>query len=160
MLSGHHYWNLEAYQETQDLVGRYAQFDASKFVATDGALIPTGQLTDVSGTPMDFRKAKSIGGSINATATGAFCGTGCVGFDDCWISTTTTLKEPVFSIWSVNSGIKLDIITNQPALQVYSCNGIFNSTLPIRGRKTKVAQRRTMRTIHVLSLKARASSTR
>jgi aldose 1-epimerase len=76
MLSGHHYWNLEAYQETQDLVGHHAQLDASRFIATDGHLIPTGQLTPVAGTAMDFRKAKSIGGSINATAEAQFCGTG------------------------------------------------------------------------------------
>lgn len=79
MLSGHHYWNLEAYQETQDLVGHHAQLGASKFVATDGALIPTGALTDVKNTPLDFRKAKSIGGSINATAEGQFCGTSMYG---------------------------------------------------------------------------------
>lgn len=76
MLSGHHYWNFEAYQETQDLVGHHAQFGASKFVATDGQLIPNGQLTHVSGTPLDFREAKSIGGSINATAAEEYCGTG------------------------------------------------------------------------------------
>ncbi|KAF8076540.1 galactose mutarotase-like domain-containing protein [Lyophyllum atratum] len=135
MLSGHHYWNLEAYQETQDLVGHHAQFDASKFVATDGTLIPNGQLTDVSETPMDFREAKSIGGSINATAAGAFCGTGCVGFDNCWVFDKNDSKKPVFSMWSVNSGIKLDLITNQPALQIYSCNGIFNATRPIPRKK-------------------------
>lgn len=76
MLSGHHYWNFEAYEETQDLNGHLAQFGASKFVATDGLLIPNGKLTDVSHTPMDFRKATSVGGSITATAGKEFCGTG------------------------------------------------------------------------------------
>lgn len=76
MLSGHHYWNLEAYQESQDLVGHYAQFDSSKFIATTGALIPTGELTPVDGTAMDFRKAKSIGNAIPETAEAQFCGTG------------------------------------------------------------------------------------
>jgi len=131
MLSGHHYWNLEAYQETQDLVGHIAQFDASHFIATDGNLIPTGQLTPVQGTPMDFRKAKSIGGSINATAEAQFCGTGCVGFDNAWVYDNNDCKKPVFSIWSVNSGIKLDVTTDQLALQIYSCNGIFDPALPI-----------------------------
>lgn len=49
MLSGHHYWNLEAYEETQDLNGHIAQFEASRFIATDGNLIPTGKLTPVAG---------------------------------------------------------------------------------------------------------------
>lgn len=75
LLSGHHYWNLEAYQETQDLVGHHAQFDASRVIGTDGILIPNGTLLNVEGTPLDFRKAKSIGGSINATAPFQYCGT-------------------------------------------------------------------------------------
>jgi aldose 1-epimerase len=122
MLSGHHYWNLEAYKETKDLVGHHAQIASSRFVATDGALIPTGKLTKVEGTPLDFRKAKSIGGSINATAEGEYCGTGqrrdrivrskfvliyilgCVGFDNAWVYDRGA--KSVFSTWSVNSGIK------------------------------------------------------
>ncbi|KAJ6598912.1 galactose mutarotase-like domain-containing protein [Mycena vulgaris] len=131
MLSGHHFWNLEAYQETQDLLGHFAQFDASRIIATDGILVPTGQLTPVEGTPLDFRKAKSIGGSINATAAAQYCGTGCVGFDNCWIYDKNNFEDPVFSIWSVNSGIKLDVTTDQPALQIYTCNGIFNPASPI-----------------------------
>jgi aldose 1-epimerase len=83
MLSGHHYWNLEAYQESQDLVGHHAQFQSSKFVATDGHLIPTGQLRDVQNTPLDFRKSKSIGSSIPATAAEQFCGTGEFGLFKC-----------------------------------------------------------------------------
>ncbi|KAJ7368453.1 galactose mutarotase-like protein [Mycena albidolilacea] len=131
MLSGHHYWNLEAYQETQDLVGHYAQFDSSKFIATTGTLIPTGELTPVDGTAMDFRKPKSIGNAIPETAEAQFCGTGCVGFDNAWVYDNNDCKKPVFSIWSVNSGIKLDVTTDQLALQVYSCNGIDNPALPI-----------------------------
>ena len=75
MLAGHHYWNLEAYQETQDLVGHIAQFDASRVIGTDGILVPNGKLIEVNRTPLDFRVAKSIGGSINATAPFQFCGT-------------------------------------------------------------------------------------
>jgi len=131
MLSCHQYWNLEAYQETQDLVGHFAEFEASKIVSTNGLLIPNGQTTPVQGTPLDFRKAKSIGGSINATAEAQYCGTGCVGFDNCWIYDDNDSKKPVFSIWSVNSGIKLEVTTNQPALQIYTCNGIFNPDVPI-----------------------------
>jgi len=137
MLSCHHYWNLEAYQETQDLVGHIAEFEASKIVTTDGLLIPNGQTTPVEGTPLDFRKAKSIGASINATAEAQFCGTGCVGFDNCWIYDDNDDKKPAFSLWSVNSGIKLEVTTNQPALQIYTCNGIFNATLPIPRKESQ-----------------------
>ncbi|KAF9486042.1 galactose mutarotase-like protein [Pholiota conissans] len=137
MLSGHHYWNLEAYQESQDLVGHHAQFQSSKFIGTDGHLIPTGQLLDVQNTPLDFRKAKSIGASIPATTGEQFCGTGCVGFDNCWVFDEVDEKKAAFSMWSVNSGIKVSISTNQPALQVYTCNSIFNNTNPIPRKTTQ-----------------------
>jgi len=131
MLSCHHYWNLDAYEVVDDLVGHYAQFDASRVIATDGILIPTGELFEVAGTPLDFREAKSIGASINATAEFEYCGTGCVGFDNCWIYDDNNGETPAFQMWSVNSGIKLEVTTDQRALQVYTCNGIFNASLPI-----------------------------
>lgn len=75
---------------------------------------------------------------------------GCDGFDNCWIYDNNTEDKPVFSLWSTNSGIRcvvhyganivpayrrfiyrLDVTTNQPALQVYTCDGIFNASLPI-----------------------------
>ncbi|KAH8105953.1 galactose mutarotase-like protein [Cristinia sonorae] len=131
MLSGHHYWNLEAYKESQDLLGHVSQFPASRVITTNGLLIPDGKLLDVSNTPLDFRKAKSIGESINSTAPFEFCGTGCVGFDNCWIYDKVQPRQPKMSMWSKQSGIKLDVFTDQPALQVYTCNGIFNAELPI-----------------------------
>ncbi|KAL0067572.1 hypothetical protein AAF712_005287 [Marasmius tenuissimus] len=129
MLSGHHFWNLEAYQESEDLSSHFMQFNSSRFVATDGNLIPNGELPTVEGTPLDFRVAKSIGDSIPDTAAEEYCGTDCVGFDNCWVYDNNTGTEPIFSVWSENSGIKLDVITDQPALQIYTCNGL-DGTIP------------------------------
>ncbi|KAH9914489.1 galactose mutarotase-like domain-containing protein [Epithele typhae] len=132
MLSAHQFWNLEAYQETQDLRGHVVQINSSKIIATDGNLIPNGSFIEVEGTPLDFRTATSIGDQINATAAAQYCGTGCVGFDNAWIYDTEdpSVSSP-FSIWSTNSGIKLEVVTNQPALQIYSCNGIFSAADPV-----------------------------
>ncbi|KAJ7068416.1 galactose mutarotase-like domain-containing protein [Mycena amicta] len=132
MLSTHNYINLDAYDApANDLVDHVMRIQSDKIVATDGNLIPNGKFIPVQGTPLDFRTAKSIGANINATAAAQYCGTGCVGFDNCWIYDDKVKTEPVFSIWSTNSGIKLDVTTNQPALQIYTCNGIFNPDVPI-----------------------------
>ena len=40
--------------------------NADKFVEVDDELIPTGNLLDVTNTPMDFRTAKEIGLEINS----------------------------------------------------------------------------------------------
>lgn len=76
MLSGHHYWNFEAYQETQTLDDHFAEFPASHVIGTDGILIPDGSLINVTDTPLDFRTAKSIGAAINQTTGLNYCGTG------------------------------------------------------------------------------------
>lgn len=143
MLSSHVYWyahfrhffwdyiiflnlrNLEAYQESQDLNQHFAEFQASRIIAGDGILIPTGKITDIDGTAADFRKSKSIGQAISQTKAGEFCGTGntlfkstasqiakcasvigCTGFDNCWLYDSPKSQAPKFSIWSANSGIK------------------------------------------------------
>ncbi|TFK75769.1 galactose mutarotase-like protein [Pluteus cervinus] len=137
MLSGHHYWNLEAFQETQDLSGHHAQFMASKYIATDGKLIPTGELADVNNTPMDFRSGRVVGPSINTTAEAQYCGTDCVGYDNAWVFDNNDGKSSVMSFWSQNSGIKMDITTNQPAVQIYSCNGLWNAKTPIPRKKSQ-----------------------
>ncbi|KAH8830474.1 galactose mutarotase-like domain-containing protein [Flagelloscypha sp. PMI_526] len=134
LLSSHNYWNLEGYKETQDLNGHIAQFKSSKIVATDGNLIPNGKFTDISGTlfsMIDFSEAKSIGKMLNATAEYEYCGTGCVGIDNAFIYEGNSGRSPAFSLWSKNSGIRLDITTEQVALQIYTCNGIYNATNPI-----------------------------
>ena len=41
LLSGHHHWNLEAYQETQDLSGHYPWIDSSEIIAINGPMVPT-----------------------------------------------------------------------------------------------------------------------
>ncbi|KZP17313.1 galactose mutarotase-like protein [Athelia psychrophila] len=135
LLSCHQYWNFEAYQETQDLSGHYAEFASSKIIATNGLLIPNGSFVEVEGTPLDFRKAKSIGKAINETTTDGYCGTGCIGFDNCFVYDDNKDDKPIFSMWSVNSGIKLEVTTNQQALQMYTCDGIYNATNPIPRKK-------------------------
>ena len=94
MLTGHYYWNLEAYQESQDLNAHYVQCNASKFVATDGNLIPTGELLTVDNTPIDFRKAKSVGLSISETTSNPeeFCGNGMLLFFSTIISVRICFK--------------------------------------------------------------------
>ncbi|KAH7931243.1 galactose mutarotase-like protein [Leucogyrophana mollusca] len=133
MLSCHQYWNLEAYEETQDLSGHYAQIMSSKVIGTDGLLIPNGSFVEAEGTPLDFHAAKSIGNTIPSTASYEYCGTECTGFDNAFIYDKDVMNngKTQFSMWSINSGIRMDVVTNQPALQMYTCNGIYNATLPI-----------------------------
>lgn len=70
------YRNLDAYQGSSNLDDHFAQFYASRYIQTDGILVPNGTIANTSGTPLDFSTAKSLGAAINETIGLNLCGTG------------------------------------------------------------------------------------
>ena len=63
-LTNHAYFNL-AGQGSGDILGHLLTIQADKFTPVDAALIPTGELRDVAGTPFDFRKSTAVGAHID-----------------------------------------------------------------------------------------------
>lgn len=80
MLSNHAYWNLDAYQGSEDLSTHYIQVHADKYVAGDSILIPTGELPSVSGTALDLRQPIQVKAAVEKTAGTDLCGPGCTGY--------------------------------------------------------------------------------
>lgn len=70
--------NLDAYRGADNLDKHFMQFKSSRYIQTDGILIPNGTFGSVKGTPLDFNEAKSVGGAVNATVGFDLCGTGMV----------------------------------------------------------------------------------
>ncbi|CAD6985650.1 unnamed protein product, partial [Tilletia controversa] len=125
MLSSHVYWQLEAYNETEGATILDHVFHlprADKYIETDSILIPTGVISNVSGTGYDFRQARTFRSLFNRTQ--GFCGAGCQGWDTCFVMSEHERDEPVIELWSTKSGIKLSVRTDQDAFQVYTCDGI------------------------------------
>ncbi|KAG7090153.1 hypothetical protein E1B28_011762 [Marasmius oreades] len=119
MLTQHIYWNLDAFQDgTNDILSHHLQVDSSKVVDLDGNAIPTGKFISATGTPFDFRNEQEIGARWNTTKD--LCGPGCQGYDHCWIYDRNVSSRTGTSLWSDKSGIRLDITSNQPAVQVYT----------------------------------------
>jgi aldose 1-epimerase len=54
-LSNHSYFNLSG-NAKRDILNQEVQIDASRLVAVNKVLIPTGVLMPVAGTPFDFTK--------------------------------------------------------------------------------------------------------
>ncbi|KAM0753353.1 galactose mutarotase-like protein [Meredithblackwellia eburnea MCA 4105] len=122
MLTSHTYWNLDGYQDSQTALDHTLFVKSSKFIETDGILIPTGEIGKINlGSPMDFNTPNIIGSRIKDTS--GLCGTGCTGYDTCFLYDENDGKDVVMELSSKLSGIKLSVRTNQPAAQVYSCNG-------------------------------------
>lgn len=139
MLANHIYWNLNAFKEDTILEDTFLQLPLSqRYVATDGILIPNGTILDVSQSNhgvMDFTAGKLVGQDLKYSD--GVCGTGCVGYDNCFLvdrPPSTAAPDSLASVLKMNSsttGISLEVVTNQQALQIYACNG-QNGTIPVK----------------------------
>ncbi|MBN2653355.1 MAG: galactose mutarotase [Spirochaetales bacterium] len=121
-LTPHLYFNLNG--EGSVLDHRF-KINGSAYLPTDAQLIPTGQLTDVTGTPFDFRNFKKIGQDINVKNPDLVFGGG---YDHNWVidGFDGTMREQCHLIGD-KSGIQMQIFANQPGLQFYSGNFLDGS---------------------------------
>ena len=89
--------------------------NADKFTPVDADLIPTGELKDVAGTPMDFRKPNALGARISANDEQLTFGGG---YDHNWV----LKKGPAATAYDPGSGRFLEVVTSEPGVQMYSGN--------------------------------------
>ncbi|KAH8695441.1 putative aldose 1-epimerase [Talaromyces proteolyticus] len=137
MLANHVYWNLDAFQSPTILNDTLHMPLASRYVGGDSILIPNGTIIEVSDTPhgaIDYTTGKQVGQDF-AYAEG-ICGFNCTGVDTCFVNDPEPFYPagglvPIIHLSSPFTGITLDVATNQPAQQIYTCNG-QNGTIPIK----------------------------
>ena len=117
-LTNHCYFNLSGGKEAT-ILDHEIMIDANKYTAVDTLLIPTGQLPDVKGTPMDFTSAKAIGKDIAAVKGG---------YDHNWVlNKKGTELEKVATVYDAGSGRVLEVLTTEPGLQFYTGNFLDNT---------------------------------
>jgi aldose 1-epimerase len=119
MLTSHVYWNLDAFQGSEDVLNHTLYMDAGKVIEIDSNGVPTGNFISVDGNAYDFRKPQQIGARWDQTLN--YCGVGCTGYDNCWVYDHPGRKNSL-SMWSNVSGIRLDVTTDQVATQIYTGN--------------------------------------
>jgi aldose 1-epimerase len=127
-LTQHSYFNLSG-DFTKPILNDEVVIDADKLVPVDANLIPTGQLTDVTNTPFDFRKPKLIGKDIAAKDDQIIKGGG---YDHCWVLNNQNKGDRfAASAYNAESGRLMEVYTDQPGIQLYTGN-FLDGTLPMR----------------------------
>jgi len=123
-MTNHSYFNLTG-DPSKEGVDQVMYINADRFTPSDEKYIPTGEIRDVTGTPMDFRKPHAIGQTIVDTTYDQI--RNATGYDHNWCLNTFRNgkgddSKVAASLYSPKTGILLEVFTNEPGLQVYTGN--------------------------------------
>jgi aldose 1-epimerase len=133
-LTNHSYFNLSA-GAVDDILSHEIMIVADLFTPVDEALIPTGELRSVQGTPFDLRTPTPIGAHIDDDDEQLRYGGG---YDHNWV-----LKgQPgelhlAVQVHEPTSGRVMSVYTTEPAVQFYAGN-MMPPSMPGKGGRTYV----------------------
>ncbi len=114
-LTNHGYWNL-AGAGNGNVLNTQLQLFCDRYLSVDDTLIPTGQLTSVEGTPLDFRQAHKLGERIDMLPQTK-------GYDHCFVvNGAAGTMRPAARAVDPDSGRVMEVFTTQPGMQLYTGN--------------------------------------
>lgn len=118
-MTNHSYFNLAGHNHPELAMDQILYMPAEFFTVADKESIPTGELRNVTGTPMDFRIAKAIGSQIGEDYEPLhFQG----GYDHNFDASC----NPCAVLSYENTGITMEVHTDCPGIQFYSGNYLNN----------------------------------
>lgn len=121
-LTNHSYFNL-AGEASGNVEHQMIEIAAQRYTPTDATSIPTGEVSTVSGTPMDLRELTPIGAHLRSGFAQMRIARG---YDQNWVLDNGGRDTPGFAARAYDpaSGRVLDVYTTQPGLQLYTSNSL------------------------------------
>jgi len=133
-LTQHTYFNLAG---KGNVLGHQVQIDADRFTPVDSALIPTGELRPVAGTPLDFRRPTAIGARIEQDDEQLQRGHG---YDHNFVLNHSKGNLDVIArVNEPGTGRVLEVLTTEPGVQFYTGNHLDGT---IKGKSGQVYHKR------------------
>jgi len=118
-LTNHSYFNLSAGKQPT-IAGHELVIIADRFTEVDDGLIPTGNLPEVAGTPMDFTTPFKIGERIDADFEQLRLGGG---YDHNWVLRNSNGSLALAAtVYEPESGRFMEVFTTEPGIQFYTGN--------------------------------------
>ena len=119
-LTNHSYFNLSG--EGDPYIGDHVlEMKCTNYLPTDNTAIPYGDAVPVKGTPMDFTMPHTLGERINDDFEQLRFGKG---YDHTFVIDKATESEYVYfgCCVSPKTGIKMEMYTSEPGVQIYTGN--------------------------------------